>query len=118
MMKMTRPIKQILEICSQFSVSIAPRAGTKLSVSSQMSIAIPPYHPQLALSMPTVMDICPSPPKPNYHPYVIEAMKLMYAKAPDELSEDEFEQFWAYYDWKKSKGEPIEEDFVYKPRAS
>ena len=64
------------------------------------------------------MDISPVNPKPKYHPYVVEAIKLMYAKAPDELTPEEWNQFTEYYKWRKAKGEPVEEDIVYKPRSS
>ena len=87
-------------------------------LAKQSAISVSPRSPQLGISKTTVKNISPAPPKPEYHPYVIEAIKLMYAKAPDELSSDELEQFEEYYNWKKSKGETIEEDFVYKPRST
>ena len=87
-------------------------------LAKQSAISVSPRSPQLGFAKTTVINISPAPPKPEYHPYVIEAIKLMYAKAPDELSSDELEQFEQYYNWKKSKGEPIEEDFVYKPRST
>ena len=43
------------------------------------------------------MDISQVNPKPKYHPYDDEAMKLMYAKAPDELTAEEWNQFTKYY---------------------
>ena len=96
----------------QLSISIPAKPEIKLKLSSQLSISIPPLHPKLDFSKTTFIDICPAQPKQSYHPYVIEAMQLMYSKAPDELTAEEWDQFRAYYEWKKSKGEPIEEDIV------
>ena len=90
----------------------------KLTISSLFNISIPPKYQILTYSKTTSIDISPTEPKPNYHPYVVEAIKLMYSKAPDELSADEWEQFQGYHKWKRDKGEPIETDIVYKPRTS
>ena len=90
----------------------------KLTKCSQVQIYILPECLSLAYSKPTLININPTNATANYHPYVVEAIKLMYSKAPDELSADEWDQFQAYYQWKKEKGEPIENDIVYKPRSS
>ena len=83
----------------------------------QLPISIAASYPVLSISKTRAIDINPDQPKPNYHPYVVEAIKLMYAKSPDELTAEEWEKFVEYYNWKKAKGEPIEEDIVYKPRS-
>ena len=81
-----------------------------LAFYPQMSVSIPPLYPRLQFSKPSFVDICPSELKESYHPYIIEALKLMYGKAPDEINTEEWDQFWPYYNWKKEKGEPIESE--------
>ena len=54
-------------------------------LAKQSAISVSPRSPQLGFAKTTVINISPAPPKPEYHPYVIEAIKLMYAKAPDEF---------------------------------
>ena len=118
-MKKSRHIKfNNLGISTQQSISIPSKQKNQLTLALQQPISIPAFLPQLANSKATVIDIFPAQPEPSYHPYVREAIKLMYAKAPDELTPEEWDQFRAYHSWKKSKGEPIEEDIVYKPRPS
>ena len=89
-----------------------------LAFYPQMSVSIPPLYLRLQFSKPSFVDICPEEQKESYHPYLIEALKLMYGKTPDKMSTEEWDQFWHYYNWKKEKGEPIESDIVYKPRPS
>ena len=42
----------------------------------------------------------------------------MYGKKPDELSPEESDHFNGYQQYNINNGEPIEEDFVYKPYDS
>ena len=91
-----------------------------LTISSQLPLSIPLVKPclNLGFSEPTILEFRPNLPKPKYHPYIVEAIRLMYSKSPEELTPDEWEQFKDYHKWKKEKCEPIEEDLVYKPRTS
>ena len=85
-----------------------------------MTISISPSKPTLAFSRTTLIDIpsVKTQKKMEYHPYVKEAIKMLYATEPDRLTEEQWEHFRGYYEYKKSKGEPIETDIVYKPRTS
>ena len=119
LMKKTRHVKfNNLGIYTQRSIYIPSKKKNQLTPAFQQPISIPAFLPQLAISKATVIDIFPAQPEPSYHLYVREAIKLMYAKAPDKLTPEEWDQFRAYHSWKKSKGEAIEEDIVYKPRPS
>ena len=90
-----------------------------LKMCTMMTISISPSKPTLTFSRTTLIDIpsVKTQKKPEYHPYVKEAIKMLYATEPDWLTEEQWEHFRGYYEY-KSKGEPIETDIVYKPRTS
>ena len=96
--KSTISIQKNLTICHQMNISMPANSTTKLAVFPQLSISIPRILPNLTFSKSTILDISQAQPKPtyHYHPYVLEAIKLMYAKAPDELTSEEWNQFHAY----------------------
>ena len=99
----------------------------KLSITNVQTTNIPSqkrHLPNLQFSKPVltsylpVKDVQPVPSKPSYHPYILEACRLMYGgKHPEQLTMDEKEHFRRFQQWKTDNGEPIEEDFVYKPSA-
>ena len=82
------------------------------------SVNISPNFPNLSFSKPTVLNLLSPPPSPKFHPYVVEACRLMYGKLPDQLNSEESENFRRYRQWKEDSGEPIEEDVIYKPISS
>ena len=77
-----------------------------LSLAKMVSVSIPP-----SMAFPAR----PSIPIPTYHPHIVEACRLMYGKKPDQLTPEESAHFKGYWQYKMNNGEPIEEDFVYKP---
>ena len=87
----------------------------KLLTVKISSVDILPKSKHLSFSKPTACNIFPSHPKPEYHPHIVEACRLMYGKQPDQLTPDESQHFRGYQQWKCDNGEPIEEDFIYKP---
>ena len=62
-----------------------------------------------------ISSIEPSPPKPTYHPNIIEASRMLYGKHPDKLSSEERDHFSGYRQYKIDYGQPIEEDSAYNP---
>ena len=100
-------------------IDIAPVIKVlSIEKTSSHSILSQPKTKTLSFSSPTSCNILPSLPKPNYHPHIIEACRLMYSKHPDDLTPEECEHFRGYRQYKIDKGEPIETDFVYKPSDS
>ena len=55
------------------------------------------------------------PPKPVYHPAIINACKAMHDKHPDELNKEEVEKFNFYIRHKMNTGDPIEHNVIYLP---
>ena len=55
------------------------------------------------------------PPRPVYHPAVINASKAFYQKHPCDLTKEEKEKFKFYLDYKRREGEPVETDIIYLP---
>ena len=92
---------------SQCTITIYP-VKKCLSLAKMVSVSIPPAMVSRAR---------PSIPMTTYHPYIVEACRLMYGKKPDQLTSEESAHFKGYRQYKIDKGEPIEEDFVYKPDA-
>ena len=75
-----------------------------------------PSHSQknLSISRCTLTNI---PPRPIYHPAIINASKAFFKKHPSELSEEEVAKFKCYLQRKKELGEPVETDVIYQPSS-
>ena len=57
------------------------------------------------------------PPRPIYHPAIINASKAFFKKHPCDLSEAEVAKFKCYLQRKKELGEPVETDIIYQPTS-
>ena len=55
------------------------------------------------------------PPRPIYHPAIINACQRFFAKHPRELEKHEAEKFKQYVQDKAEIGEPIEDEEIYQP---
>ena len=71
-----------------------------------------PIKPNLSISKACSTSL---PPRPIYHPAVINACKTMHGKHPSELSQKEAHTFKFYLQWKCDRGEPVETDVVHLP---
>ena len=125
----SRPIPS-LEICPQKNSSFLPTKQKSLSISPQetFSFSPPKLIPNLAVSFQSSMDIPPNlkkmsiqiqstsiPPRPVYHPAIINACTAMFAKHPSQLQQDEVEKFKRYRHHKTQIGEPLETEIIYLP---
>ena len=97
-----------------------PAAEKKLSIQKNIQIDIPPTMKPKTLSFthPTIVSVPPILPEPSFHPYIVEASKMLYGKPPWELTSDQIEHFKGYQEYKIRSGLPIEEDICYKPSES
>jgi hypothetical protein len=97
-----------------------PAAEKKLSIQKTIGIDIPStIKPKtLSFTYPIIFSVPPILPEPSFHPYIVEASKMLYGKPPWELTSDQTEHFKGYQDYKFRSGLPIEEDLCYKPSES
>ena len=89
----------------QEMVDAACEAASFLSSHSQKNLSI---------SRCTLTNI---PPRPIYHPAIINASIAFFKKHPSELSEEEVAKFKCYLQRKKELGEPVETDVIYQPSS-
>ena len=111
-----KPVKLMMSRLA--SIDMMPTSNLQeLSISLTNSISIPsrPKSKCLSIIRLASFNSCPANQTHDYHPHIIEACRLMYGKKPDQLTSDEEEHFEGYQEWKNEKGEPIEEDFIFKP---
>ena len=73
---------------------------------------IPPVLPNLSVDLQPSLSI---PPRPVYHPAIINACKEMFGKTPSQLNNEEISEFKYYQEFKLSNCDPIEEDAAYFP---
>ena len=78
--------------------------------TSLINIPSAKKHLSLTVTKPVLFSIPPAQPKPFLHPHIVEAIKMLYGKAPNELNQDEKEHFKGYQEYKIRSGLPIEED--------
>ena len=115
-MSTSKPIQ--LMISKQSSIDIKPIVEIlKLATTQNSSISIPSRTESKCLSISRLpsFNLLPVNQAPEYHPHIVEAIRLMYGKKPEQLTVEESEHFNGYCNYKRDKGEPIEEDFVHKP---
>ena len=55
------------------------------------------------------------PPKPVYHPVLINVCEAMFSKHPSKLTPEEVTKFNTYKERKKQIGEPLESEVIYLP---
>ena len=75
---------------------------------------LPLKKPNLTISTNASISI---PPRPVYHPAIINASQSFYKKHPSELTEEEIANFNVYLKWKQDAGEPVETDVIYLPSS-
>ena len=114
--KKLKPPKRM--VCILPPIDIQPTKRRKLSKMKTSQIDIQPKSRpnNLSFTKPTICSLPPYPPKPKFHPHIVEACQQIYGKQPEELSQEETEHFRGYKEWKIRNGTPIEEDSLYKPR--
>ena len=76
---------------------------------------LPLKRPNLTISTNASISI---PPRPVYHPAIINASQSFYMKHPSELTEEEIANFNVYLKWKQDAGEPVETDLIYLPSTA
>ena len=57
------------------------------------------------------------PPRPIYHPAIINASMAFFKKHPSNLTEDEISKFNCYLKRKQELGEPVEKDVIFQPSS-
>ena len=55
------------------------------------------------------------PPRPVYHPAILNACNAMFGKHPSHMTQEEVDKFKLYQQLKIRDGDSIEEDIVYQP---
>ena len=86
-----------------------------LVVSFQSSMDIPPNLKKMSKLNIVTIQSTSIPPRPVYHPAIINACTAMFAKHPSELRQDEVEKFKRYRNHKTQIGEPLETEIIYLP---
>ena len=109
-------VKKSLSFTTQKPFSYSPPDPRQKLVSSLLSsIDIPPVNkeqPKLDIIKSRSISI---PPRPVYHPAIINACDAMFAKHPSKLDPDEVKKFKMYRTRKIQIGEPLEEEVIYLP---
>ena len=132
-MSHSRPFPS-LQICPQENSSFLPSKQNSLSIAPQETFSLSPsqVQPNLAVSFQSSMDIPPNsqkmpnlnivkiqsisiPPRPVYHPAIINACSAMFDKHPSKLRQDEVDKFMRYRNHKTKIGEPLETEIIYLP---
>ena len=102
-------------ISKQTSIDIKPIVEILKVATTQTSSMSWTESKCLTISRLPSFNLLPVKQAPEHHPHIVEAIRLMYGKKPEQLTVEESEHFNGYCNYKRDKGEPIEEDFVYKP---
>ena len=132
--KKVRGIKRLLTFLQNKSRSKSSDVQKSLSVCQQQSISISPTNPQLKLiaTLQSTMDIPPIaqempkfhvvrnqstsiPPRPIYHPAIINACYAFFSKHPSKLEPEERKKFDLYRSDKHQIGEPLEKEVIHQP---
>ena len=129
--KKLRSLKRLLAFILNKSSVNCPTAKQPLSISPQQSISVTPPMPTNAVTFLPPIDIPPTkktpklgttktgttsiPPRPVYHPAIINASNAMFAKHPSQLTSEEQQKFKHYKEHKIRIGEPLEEEIIFLP---
>ena len=92
-----------------------PKIQSNLVVSNPSSINIPPNLKNMSSLNIIKSQSISIPPRPVYHPAIINACIKFFAKHPSELRRDEFQKFKQYRKDKAQIGEPHESENIYLP---
>ena len=128
--KKIRNIKRLLS----FQFKKMPTKHVSLSISPQEASSFfpPKIQSNLVVYIPSSINIPPNlkkmsnlniiksqsisiPPRPVYHPAIINACQRFFVKHPSELRQDEVEKFKQYRKDKAQIGEPLESEEIYLP---
>ena len=111
------PTKQIsLSISPQEASSFfPPKIQSNLVVSTPSSISIPPNLKKMSSLNIVKSRSISIPPRPVYHPAIINSCIKFFAKHPSELGQDEVQKFNQYRKDKAQIGEPLESEDIYLP---
>ena len=104
-----------LSICYQSQISIKPEPN--LATTLLPSIEIPPT-PNILEKPLLKLQNCQStsiPPRPVYHPNIVNACQAMFTKHPSQLLPEEVTKFDFYTNMKIRYGEPLESEVIYLP---
>ena len=131
--KLLRSVKRITSFLKKMNnIPVTPKCPSILSFHHLPGIDIPPLPPKL-LSCKTLpctsiapiikekpklsIRICTTsiPPRPVYHPAIVNASHAMFTKHPSQLLPEELEKFKNYQDYKIRIGEPLETEIIYLP---
>ena len=111
-----KDVQESLSISPQESFSFSPtKLQINLSASPLSSIDIPPVIKKMSNLSIVKSQAISIPPRPVYHPTIINACTAMFAKHPSQLRPDEVEKFNFYRKRKSQIGEPLEEEIIYLP---
>ena len=83
-----------------------PAVEKKLGIQKTTEINIPSTKmpKTLSFTQPIIFSLPPILPKSSFHPYIVEASKMLYGKPPWELTADQTEHFKGYQDYKIRSG--------------
>jgi hypothetical protein len=109
-------VPKSLSIYQQPSISIFPSAlKPKLIATFQSSMDIPPTTQEKPKLQVVKTQSTSIPPRPIYHPAIINASDAMFSKHPSQLVPEEVVKFNAYRSRKQQIGEPLETEIIYQP---
>ena len=107
-----KDVQKSLTISPQESFSFSPpKLQPNLVASPLSSIDIPPVVKKI--SNLNIVKSISIPPRPVYHPTIINACTAMFAKHPSQLRPHEVEKFNYYRKRKSQIGEPLEQEIIY-----
>ena len=111
-----KDVQKSLTISPQESFSFSPpKLQPNLVASPLSSIDIPPVVKKISNLNIVKSQSISIPPRPVYHPTIINACTAMFAKHPSQLRPHEVEKFNYYRKRKSQIGEPLEQEIIYLP---
>ena len=111
-----KDVQKSLTISPQESFSFSPpKLQPNLVASPLSSIDIPPVVKKISNLNIVKSQYISIPPRPVYHPTIINACTAMFAKHPSQLRPHEVEKFNYYRKRKSQIGEPLEQEIIYLP---
>ena len=101
------------EITPLQSVSISPR-NHELNACVLPATDIPPTPSKSNIKFARNQAVS-IPPRPIYHPAIVNASEAIFGKHPDDLTHEEVNKFTVYRRQQRHIGEPLEEQTIYLP---
>ena len=107
-------VQKTLTIYHQPSISISPNTlEHKLIATFQSSLDIPPIAQEKPKLQVVKAQSTSIPPRPIYHPAIINACDAMFSKHPSKLVPEEVVKFDRSR--KQQIGEPLETEIIFQP---